>query len=165
MFCLPKTAWPPTLSQYIPAEQLTLAQQQIGAYWSMPWPNSLLGVVERLFTLPLHLACAVLVLQSFTRNQVSWVWLAVAWHMLVDASAVFLAQIWRPFEWRAFAVEGVMGIMALISLGIIFSLRQPEPEEPQPVSDIRSPQPFTAAQLQIDLPEVTQDDLEKSKYN
>lgn len=153
------------LSQYIPAEQLTLAQQQISAYWSMPWPNSLLGVVERLFTLPLHLACAVLVLQSFTRNQVSWVWLAVTWHMLVDASAVFLAQIWRPFAWGAFAVEGVMGIMALISLGIIFSLRQPEPEEPQPVLDIRSPQPITAAQLQIDLPDATQDDLEKSKYN
>lgn len=153
------------LSQFISPEQLSLAQQQVDVYWTMPWTNSLLGAVERLFAIPLHLACAVLVLQSFTRNKVGWVWLAVFWHMLVDAIAVFLAQVWRPFPWSAFAVEGVLALLALISITIIIRLRQPEPSDPdsEPIQPI--PPPLSAPQLKLEQPEESSENLDKSRYN
>jgi uncharacterized membrane protein YhfC len=153
------------LSQFVPGEQIALAQQQVEFYWNMPWPNSILGAVERLFAIPLHLACALLVLQSFTRRQIIWVWLAVGWHTLVDAIAVFLVQVWRPYPWNAFAVEGVLGLLALVSLAIIFKLHQPEPEEPAPAESSPTLQSYTAAQLQLEQPEETSENLEKSRYN
>lgn len=153
------------LSQYVPAEQLSLAQHQVVQYWSMPWPASLLGAVERLFAIPIHLACALLVLQSFTRNQVWWVWIAVAWHMLTDSSAVFLSQIWQSFAWRTYAVEGVVALLALFSLAIIFILHKPDPQPPASQLSSQIPGPSTAAQLQLDQVEVSPESLEKSKYN
>jgi uncharacterized membrane protein YhfC len=153
------------LSQYVPAEQLSLAQQQVYQYWSMPWPVSLLGTVERLFAIPIHLACALLVLQSFTRNQVWWVWIAVAWHMLVDSLAFFLSQIWQTFTWRTYAVEGVVALLAVFSLAIIFTLHTPEPQEPELQSSSQIPKPSTAAQLQLDQSEINPESLEKSRYN
>ena len=66
------------LAALFPADQLALAQEQMTAYWSMTWYDSLLGAVERLFTIPVQIAFAVIVLQCFTRRQAFWVWLAVA---------------------------------------------------------------------------------------
>lgn len=153
------------LSQLVPAEQVSLVQQQVEYYWSMPWPNSLLGAVERLFAIPLHLACALLVLQSFTRKQVFWVWLAIGWHALVDAIVVFLVQVWRPYTWSAYAIEGILGILALVSVVIIFRLYQPEPEEPKQEISPPVPQPLKAAQLQLEQPQETSENLDKSRYN
>jgi uncharacterized membrane protein YhfC len=110
----------------IPAEQLALAQGQIQAYWSSPWYATLLGAVERAFTLPAHLALSLLVLQVFTRGQNRWLWLAVGWHAFLDGSAVYALP-----HWGAYATEALIGGMALVSVAIIFLLRQPEPVQPE----------------------------------
>lgn len=113
------------LTGLVPPDQLALAQQQINAYWSTPWPISLIGGVERIFTIIIQISLAVIVLQAFTRRQGWWVWVAVLWHAVVDAVAVFGGA-----RLGIVPTEGLLAIMALISLGIAFALRQPEPEEP-----------------------------------
>jgi uncharacterized membrane protein YhfC len=148
------------LTPLFPASQLALAQQQVQAYWSMSWSYSLLGAVERLFTIPCHLAFAVLVMRSITHRQPVWLVLAILWHAIVDASSVYLSGLWSSYPWGAYAVEGAIGIAALISIAIIFSLRQPEPAaaEPAPFSSAAY-EPLTLAKV-----EETKEDLDKSRF-
>jgi len=148
------------LSGLIPAAQLELVRQQIETYWTMPWYNSLMGAYERAWTLIIQISFTVLVLQAFTRGKIIWVWLAVAWHALIDALAVYIAGT-SGFV----AAEVAVTIAGLISLGFIFALRQPEaieapsqPLEPLPVQDAS----ILAAQPE---PAIIADKLDDTRYN
>ena len=149
------------LSSIVPPEQLELAQQQVEAYWSIPWYLSLLGFIERAITIPIQISLSVLVLQVFIRRQSRWLWFAFGWHALIDALAVFLLLYLSEFEWVALALEGVVAILGIISLIIIFALKQPEPDpEPRPEPP---PEPLNVDTLSE--PEETPDNLEDSRYN
>src|SRR5690606_36393637 len=76
----------------IPADQLELARQQVDAYWSTPWYIALMGFVERIFAICLHLSLSVMVLYSIVAGKPLWFWLALLWHALVDAVAVYVVQ-------------------------------------------------------------------------
>lgn len=102
----------------IPADQLALAKEQVAAYWSAAPQVALLGFVERIFAMCLHLSLSVMVLYAIAHNRPLWFWLALLWHAFVDAVAVYLAQ-----SLDALAVEGIIGVMALISLWILFVIR------------------------------------------
>jgi uncharacterized membrane protein YhfC len=123
------------LSRILPASRLALALQQVAAYWSAAWYDSVLGAVERLCTIPVQICFAVIVLQTFRRRQWFWVWLAVLYHALVDATAV-LAITRIGIYWTEAMIAGY----AVVSLVIIFLLRQSEPlpdlgavpQKPQP---------------------------------
>lgn len=148
------------ISGLIPAAQLDLVRQQIEAYWTMPWYTSLMGAYERAWTLIIQISFTVLVLQAFTRGKIIWVWLAVAWHALIDALAVYIAGT-SGFV----AAEVAVTIAGLISLGLIFALRQPEaievppqPLEPLPVQDAS----VLAAQPE---PAIVADKLDDTRYN
>ncbi len=110
------------LASRFPADQLALAEQQVRGYWSMAWPASLLGALERFFTIPIHICMAVLVLQTFVRRQGFWVWLAVLFHALIDTTAV-IVPYYLPGAW----VELFVIFFGLVSIALIFMLRQPEP--------------------------------------
>jgi len=109
----------------IPANQLELAKQQVAAYWSAPVYVALLGMVERIFAVCLHVALSVMVLYSIAGNKPIWFWIALLWHALVDGLAVFLGQ--RGLN--VLALEGVVGILAVISLWIMFVLRPSFPQQ------------------------------------
>ena len=115
----------------IPTEQLELARQQVDAYWAAPWYMALLGFVERIFAICLHLSFSVMVLYSVVYHRPLWFWLALLWHALVDAVAVYVVQ-----EVGVLEVEGIVAVFALISLWIVFRLRQSfydnEPRAPAP---------------------------------
>ncbi|MBN2086119.1 MAG: YhfC family intramembrane metalloprotease [Anaerolineales bacterium] len=138
------------LAALVPADQLALAREQIAAYWSMAWYDSLLGAAERLFTLPIHIACAVLVLQCFTRRQGYWLWLAVGFHALIDATAVLAIK-----EIGVYGTEAIVAGFSLLSLFIIFRLRQPEPAPDSgpppalPLADF-TPQPIAETSEKLD---------------
>ncbi|MCU0485289.1 MAG: YhfC family intramembrane metalloprotease [Anaerolineales bacterium] len=118
-------------------ELVAQAQAQINAYWSLDWKISLLGAVERLFALPFHLACSLLVMQVFTRQQLRWLWIAIAWHTAADAiPQVIINSPWGAEPWVVYAIEGVIGLLALASLGIILLLRQPEPLPVTPADQV-----------------------------
>lgn len=148
------------LSTLVPAEQLDLAIQQVDAYWSAPWYGTILGAVERAFSLVFHLSASVLVLQAFTRRHIRWLFLAIGWHAFVDALAVYSVGTWGPY-----VAEAIIGVMALISLGIIFALRDPEPE-PTLTQQAELPPVLDAAAAvgEHDFEETPQN-LEDSRYN
>lgn len=151
------------LSTLVPAEQLTLAQQQVSAYWSAPWGLTLMGAVERAFTIPFHIACSVIVLQVIQRKQMRWLLLAIAYHTFLNASIAFLAwSLLQAYPWGSYAVESLLGLTVLLDLFIIFKLRTPEPEEafetPSPLPD-----PVTALSLS-EIPE-TPESLDNTRYN
>ena len=147
------------LSTLIPANQLDLARQQVAAYWSAAWYDSLLGALERLFTLPTQIALAVLVLQAFTRKQGRWIWLAVGYHAVVDATTILLIGKVGPY-WT----EAIIGGFAIVSLVIIFILRHPEPLSEAEVPDFRPasliPTPAFTPTPVVETPE----NLDKTRY-
>lgn len=103
----------------IPVEQLAAAQQQVDAFWASPAYIGLLGFVERVFAITLHIALSVMVLYGIAYKKPLWFWLAVLWHSIVDAAAVYLMP-----SIGALAIEGVVGVMALVSLVILFGLKK-----------------------------------------
>lgn len=102
----------------IPAEQLELARQQVEAYWSAPWYMALMGLVERVFAISLHVSLSVMVLYAIVSGKPLWFWLALLWHALVDAVAVYVVQ-----EVGILTVEGIVAVFAIISLWIAWVLR------------------------------------------
>lgn len=138
----------------IPADQLSLINQQIDSLLALPWYNLILGAVERLFALTCHLALSLLVMQCFVRGQRRWLWLAVGWHAFLDAVAVFGLIRFGPL-----ATEGLIALVALLSLAIIFGLRSPEPVE-SPLEPL--PEVGPAGPLNL---EITSDTLDNSRYN
>ncbi len=144
------------------AGELAALQQQLSLYWSLPWPAALLGALERLFALVMHLSLSVMVMQVFTRR--NWLWLpaAILWHAVVDGVAVYaqgslgLAEPVMTMLW----LEGIVGLFALACLGLIFALRQPEPPAPEPPA---VPGPRAAEGL-TELPELTAEALNATRY-
>ncbi len=143
----------------LPAEQRALAMQQLAVYWSAPWYAPLLGTVERIFAMAHQILFSVLVLQVFTRRQIRWLWLAVAWHALIDAIAVFSAATWGPY-----LTEGLLAVETVIAVFMIFVLRQPDPA--QPPEDVSPPASgFPLDQQHLPPIEETLENIEGTRYN
>ena len=142
------------ISTLVAPDQVELAKTQIQAYWSAPWYMTMLGALERLFTIPLHLACSVLVLQAFTRKKFWWVGLAILYHALADGVAVFVSQI----GFSALAIEGIIGIFAIMSIVIVFVLRQLEPS-----ADLVSA-PISTPKFKPEKVNETKENLDMTRY-
>jgi uncharacterized membrane protein YhfC len=139
------------LSAFSPTD--TAAIQQ---YWAIPWHLSILGAVERLFTIPAHIAWSVLVLQVFIRKQMRWLGFAILLHALLDG----FGAVWISQTYGVYAAEAALGVFALINLGIIFALRQPKPQPPdEPAPAPLDKLPF----IPVALVE-TQENLDKTRY-
>jgi uncharacterized membrane protein YhfC len=142
------------LTAIVPNEQQPQLQNLLDTLFTAPWYSTVLGAVERFFTLFVHLALSVMVLQVFTRGRILWLFLAIGWHALVDAVVVFVSGTWGPY-----AAEGVVALVALISVFILIRLRKPEPEEP-----ILEPLPAPGPVGPIEV-KVTRDKLDNSRYS
>ena len=141
----------------VPAAQVLAIQRQIAALWNSPWYYPLLGAVERVFTLCTHLGLTVLVLQAFTRRNPLWLLAAIGWHALADGAAV-LALPALGIVWTEVLVGGV----ALVSLGFVFLLRQPEPAEPLPITLAAGSPPAAPLSAAGAMP--TAEQLERTRY-
>lgn len=102
----------------IPPEQLELAKQQVAAYWSIPPYLAILGTVERIFAICLHVSLSVMVLYAIVAKKTIWYWLAVLWHTLADAAAVYFGQ-----KISALTLEGLVGVFAILSLVLVFWMK------------------------------------------
>jgi len=143
------------LATVIPSDQLTVVQQSVEFYWSLAWPVSLLGSLERVFALLTQLALSVIILQVFIRKQIRWLWIAIGWHAFTNAIALIVLG-----TWGAYAAEAFLAVVALIDLFVIFSLRRPEPTE----STEEKPPPL-ASLSNLTPSEESLDRLEETKYN
>lgn len=143
------------LSGLVPSEQLELASQQIQAYWSTPLSLVLLGAVERVFAIILHLTLSLLVLQVFIRRRFYWLAASIAWHALANAVAVYMAATYGPL-----AAEGALAVNTLLCLVVIAKLYAPEPAPPTPDSG-PEPELLDVASLE---PTDTPESLDRSRY-
>jgi len=141
------------LSTLVPPEQLELAQQQVAAYWSVPWYGALLGALERLFAMTCHIFMAALVMQAFTRRNILWLFAAIGFHALLDASAVLALEYVGPY-WT----EVLVAAFALVSLVLTFALRQPKPQP-----DLE-PASAPVALPALEPVEETDENLKNSRY-
>jgi uncharacterized membrane protein YhfC len=142
------------LSTVVPADQLEAAMSQVETYWSLPWYAALLGAVERTVAICFHLSAAVLVLQAFRRKNIIWLFLAIAWHTLLDAVAVFGMQTWGMY-----VTEALLVAMGIFGVGIVFFLREP-PE----ILDILPPDEVDSSPFEIQSQETSTEILEDSRY-
>jgi uncharacterized membrane protein YhfC len=137
----------------IPAEQEPLIAASLDNFFSAPWYATVLGAIERIFAIILHLSLSLAVMMAFVKRQPLWFAAAIVWHALADALAVFSVAMWG-----AYAAEALIAAMALVSLTFILRLRQPEPE-------IVDPDPFIPPEVKPMLRmEVSADKLDGSKY-
>lgn len=107
----------------LPAAQKSEIIQQLSALNAEPFWIPLLAAWERLWTIPLHIALAVIVLQVFRRQQIAWLFLAILFHALVDFLAVAILQAFGRGIMTTLLVEGVVCASGLLSLWIIWRLR------------------------------------------
>lgn len=149
---------PDALAALVGPDKVDLVQSFLTTYWSAPWYYNLLGIVERVGAMAIHLCASVLVLQAFTRKNIGWYFLAVFWHTSANAVAVYSSQ-----TWNVYITEGIVLLFGLASLGIVFSLRKSEryPKD----------EPITASQPSaptLPLPgkpeEIDKEKLEDSRY-
>lgn len=102
----------------IPADQLELAKQQVEAFWSAQPFTALLGFIERIFAMCLHVSLSLMVLYGLAKKQAIWFWLALLWHAFVDAVAVYVGQSVGILQ-----TEGLVAVFAMISLWIVFRMK------------------------------------------
>jgi uncharacterized membrane protein YhfC len=118
------------LATVVPAAQLQATQTQVATYWSVAWFDAFLPSFERLSAIIIQISMAVLVLQTFTRKQWFWIWLAMFYHALIDfftvpAAAGYFSQ---------YGAEAILVGFAVLSLIIIFALRGSELATNAPVA-------------------------------
>lgn len=145
------------LSTIVQPEQLAAAEQQVAAYWALPWTLAILPAVERTLALCFQIALAVMVLQAFVRRNLFWLLAAVAWHALVDAAAVY-----GLVTWGAVAAEALVAVGALASLVLLLLLRRSE----GPPAMIVSAEPVTLrpVEQEVGRMEPTPDRLDDTRY-
>ncbi|MEJ2262739.1 MAG: YhfC family glutamic-type intramembrane protease [Anaerolineales bacterium] len=146
------------LSSLVPPDLVQLAEQQVNAYWSASWYDSLLALIERAFTLPVQIALSILVLQVFVRNQSRWLWTAIGWHTLVDGVAVFSSQ-----NWSVYFTEALIGLLCVLSIAIIYALRGADAEPAKAEQSVPVKQPIPA--LRLPQIEETLENLDSTRYN
>lgn len=105
---------------------------QIDAFWSTPWYFGLLSGVERVIALSTHLFLSALVWKAVVDRNVLWLLLAILYHMVVDAVAVFLQQI----GWSYWPIEGVLAIFMLLNLIMLYTFYREESQIEKEMDEI-----------------------------
>ena len=141
------------LSTVVSADQLSLAEAQIEAYWAAPWHLAILGAVERLGALGAHLGFSILVLQAATRMQTRWLFLAITWHTALNAIALIILPTGGPYWTEVFVI-----LAGGLSLWIAYRLRTPEPDQTP------SPSVSMTPLERLSIEDLGTDQIEDSRY-
>jgi uncharacterized membrane protein YhfC len=106
------------------AEQRALAEQQLAAIAAQPAWVPLLGAWERMWTIPLHVALSIVVLQVFRRGSLGWLWLAILAHTLANLLGAGITPILGLTGMTALLIpEAIITAIGLLSLWAIWALR------------------------------------------
>ena len=87
----------------VPPDQLYLVDEQISALFGVPASMALLGAVERVFALLLHLSASLLVMQTFVRGQWRWLAAGILWHAAIDGVLVYVLLGWGRLRPNSFS--------------------------------------------------------------
>ena len=131
----------------------------VAAYWGTPWYGFFWSTLERISAVTFHLSASVLVYQSIKRKNLLWLVLAILWHTLLDALAVY-----GLYSWGIPVTEGIIFVIALLSVGIIFALREPLPESEEEISEAPIPPP-PLPERDLLQEQITSEKLDESRYD
>ena len=125
----------------IPPAQRVVVVHQLATINAQPVWFPLLGAWERLWTVPVHVALSVLVLQVFRRGNIAWLWLAILAHATVDFVTIGVLQLLGPDKIStSLLVEAIVAVFGVIALWVIWALRdRPDTaveSEAQPLSSV-----------------------------
>ena len=146
------------LTQILKTDQVEITRSILQMYWSLPYYQHLIPALERAAAICLLLSLSLLVLQAFTRHNRLWFVLAVVWHAVVDAVAVFAVS-----TWGVYVAEALVVICGLISVGIVLALRRQEKEEPRMEPEL--PPPLGRPHIEPQAEELDGVKLEDSRYH
>ena len=146
------------LSVVVSPDKVELTRAQLDAYWAAPWHLAILGAVERLATLVFHMSATVLVLQAINKGKWYWLLLAISWHALLDAVAVFASQTWNPY-----ITEAIILGMGFISLGVILAFKSIS-SPPSLGIELDDLPPEVVEEVVIKPLPPSEEDLEDSRY-
>jgi uncharacterized membrane protein YhfC len=137
---------------------------QLELYWQTPLSLSLMGAVERLFAIIFHLAASVVVLQVFLRRKITWLWLAISLHTLLNFTVITVSMLAAQKYGSAaatFLTEGSLFVLSLLNLWIIRSLRRPDLE---PQEELPAALPLPLAPLPVVEIPITPNNLDQTRY-
>ena len=97
---------------------------QIDMFWTTPWYNGLLPGVERIIALSLQIVLSTMVWRAVVDRSFTWFLLAVLYHAVVDALAVYLSGI----GWGYWAVEGVLALFLVLNIYMLYRFWKEEKE-------------------------------------
>lgn len=137
----------------VPPEQAPQVGAALDQLAATPWFELMFGALERVLALCIQLALSLMVMQVFVRGKRRWLLLAFGWHALIDAAAVMAVT-----TSGVYLAEALAGVAALISLVVIFKLREPEPR-PEQLAPLAEPRATQAIQIKA-----TEEKLEESRY-
>lgn len=152
---------PAAISGISDPSQLDALQAVVFAFWGAEWYEQLLGAVERLSVLPIHLAAAVMVFRSVTRRQPLWYLAAVGWHTLVNLLAVYGVQTWGILP-----TEGGLFLLGALGVAIVFLLRDPHPppDDLKPIEEPVAGVVVPPKPVETTTP-ITTEELDESRYD
>ncbi len=104
-----------------PSQHATLIQQ-VASFNAQPVWFPLLGAWERLWTIPVHVALSVIVLQVFRRNNIAWLWLAILAHAIVDFTVIEIVELLGASTITSLITEGVVAVFGIIAILTIWRL-------------------------------------------
>jgi len=153
-----KDSSPEQLSALVSPEAMEATARQIAVYWNAPWYEMLLGSIERVNAIIIHLAMSLLVLNAFRKKNILWFLASILWHTLTNAVAVYSVVAWGPY-----VTELLLFVIALLSIGIIYLLQKgdPDPEEKM-IDNPAPPEPVLSTPQEVNI---TTENLDDSRYD
>lgn len=120
------------IAKGVSTEQVQYMLAQIQQFWMTPWHLGLLSGVERVIALSTQIFLSTLVWKAVVDREFIWWGLAVLYHMVVDALAVFLSQK----GWGYWPIEGILAIFMIFNVYMIYRFWKDESELEKEMEEI-----------------------------
>lgn len=94
---------------------------QIEALWQVPFTIPLIGALERIAAMVMHITVTIMILRSFQRNQPYWLAAALGLEIILNGLIAGLANAGVAYGWLVLISLGLLGLNLLILdlLGVI----------------------------------------------
>ncbi len=115
----------PLIQTSLPAELAGPLAQSVAIVSTTPAWQILLAAWERLWTLPVHVALSVIVLQVLRRSSFRWLWLAIFLHTAVNLVVVGLPLLVPLPGGASLFSSGLVFLAGLLAVWATFRLRKP----------------------------------------
>jgi len=91
---------------------------QVQELWKLPWHVPLIGAVERVASLLTHITLSVIVLQVFLCKKISYLFIAMGWHILLESIPIIMDGL----SVSVWLIDGLLVIFSVVNIYILMRL-------------------------------------------